>query len=81
LGRWCQSGSDVSALGVSGADQIGVEEEVWGHDGRWDPMMRHPTRSGVDTLGDGGADQIDVEVGDTYRIGDDEEDLQSGGDE
>jgi hypothetical protein len=42
--------------------------------------MRHPTRSGIDTLGDGGADQIDVEVGDTYRIGDDE-DLQSGGDE
>jgi hypothetical protein len=33
LGRRCQSGSGVSALGVGGADQMGVEEEVQGHDG------------------------------------------------
>jgi hypothetical protein len=70
-------GSDVSALGVGGADQIRVEEEVRGHDNRWDPVMWHPTRSGINTLGDGGADQINIKVGDADRIDDDEEDLQS----
>jgi hypothetical protein len=77
LGRRCQSGSDISAFGVGGADQVGVEEEVRGREGRWDSVMRHLTRSGGDVLEDGGADQICVEVGDVDRIGDDE-DLQSG---
>jgi hypothetical protein len=34
-------------------------------------------RSSIDTLGDGGVDQISIEVGDTDRVGDDEDDLQS----
>jgi hypothetical protein len=77
LGRRCQSGSGVSTLDVGGADQIGVEEEVRGHDDRWDSVTRHPMSSSVDALGDGGADQIGVEVGDADRI-DDDEDLWSG---
>jgi hypothetical protein len=58
LGRRCQSGSEVSTLGVGNADQIRVEEEVRGHGGQWDPVMRDLVRSGVDTLGDGGANWI-----------------------
>jgi hypothetical protein len=27
-----------------------------GRDDRWDPVVRHPARSGVDALGDGSAD-------------------------
>jgi hypothetical protein len=77
LGRRCQLGSDIRMLGVDDADQIGVEEEVWGHDNRWDPVMQHPMRSGVDVLGDGGAEQIGVNVGDADQISSDEEDLQS----
>jgi hypothetical protein len=78
LGRRCQLGSSVSALGVDGADQIRVKEEVRGCDTRWDPAMQHLTRSGVDALRDGGADQIGIKVDDADRIDDDEEDLRSG---
>jgi hypothetical protein len=71
-------GSGVSALGVDGVDQIRVKEEVQGCDSRWDPVMQHLTRSGVDALRDGGADQIGIKVDDADRIDDDEEDLRSG---
>jgi hypothetical protein len=64
-------------FGVGGIDQIGVEEKIQGCDGRWDPVMRHPTRFSVDALRDGGVDQISVEVGDVDQIDDNEEDLRS----
>jgi hypothetical protein len=55
----------------------GSRRRFGGHDARWDPVMRQPMRSDVDTLGDGDADQIDVKVGDVDWIDEEEEDLRS----